>query len=59
METFQRRGATAMLELLPGGTLAGLAKRALKGVRTVALKTPEDIEAARALIAEAQEGIPA
>ncbi|GAA1170338.1 ACP S-malonyltransferase [Streptomyces hebeiensis] len=52
METFQSRGATALLELCPGGTLTGLAKRALPGVRTVALKTPDDLDAARALIAE-------
>ncbi|ORT60498.1 ACP S-malonyltransferase [Streptomyces sp. CB03238] len=52
METFQRLGATALIEVCPGGTLTGIAKRALKGVKTVALKTPDDLEAARALIAE-------
>ncbi len=31
-------GVTAMIELLPGGTLTGLAKRGLRGVRTVALR---------------------
>jgi [acyl-carrier-protein] S-malonyltransferase len=30
----------------------GLAKRALPGVRTLALKTPDDLDAARALAAE-------
>lgn len=45
------RGVTAMIELLPGGVLTGLARRGLKGVRTVALKTPDDLEAARQLIA--------
>jgi [acyl-carrier-protein] S-malonyltransferase len=53
METFKARGVTAIIEVSPGGTLAGLAKRALPGVRTVALKTPDDLDAARALVAEA------
>ncbi|MFD6415390.1 ACP S-malonyltransferase [Streptomyces sp. NPDC060194] len=52
METFQARGATALVEVCPGGTLTGLAKRALPGVKTLALKTPDDLDAARALIAE-------
>ncbi|MGW6055115.1 ACP S-malonyltransferase [Streptomyces sp. NPDC055189] len=52
METFKDLGATAMIELCPGGTLTGLAKRALPGVRTVALKTPDDLDAARELIAD-------
>ncbi|MFC0848520.1 MULTISPECIES: ACP S-malonyltransferase [Streptomyces] len=52
METFQQLGATALIEVCPGGTLTGLAKRALPGVKTVALKSPDDLEAARALIAE-------
>lgn len=52
METFQQRGATAMIELCPGGTLAGLAKRAMPNVSRVALKKPDDLAAARVLIAE-------
>jgi len=52
METFARQGATALVELCPGGTLTGLAKRALPGVQTLALKTPDDLDAARSLIAE-------
>ncbi|MFE3638152.1 ACP S-malonyltransferase [Streptomyces sp. NPDC059168] len=52
METFKELGATALIEVCPGGTLTGLAKRALPGVRTLALKTPDDLEAARTLIAE-------
>ncbi|WP_405581058.1 ACP S-malonyltransferase [Streptomyces sp. NBC_01190] len=51
METFTRLGVTTIIEVSPGGTLVGLAKRALPGVRTLALKTPEDLDAARALIA--------
>lgn len=52
METFKELGATAVIEVSPGGTLVGLAKRALPGVATLALKTPDDLEAARELIAE-------
>ncbi|MEU0678368.1 MULTISPECIES: ACP S-malonyltransferase [Streptomyces] len=52
METFKELGVTALLELCPGGTLTGLAKRALPGVTTLALKTPADLEAARELVAE-------
>jgi len=52
METFKELGVTALIEVCPGGTLTGLAKRALPGVRTLALKTPDDLDAARELIAE-------
>ncbi|MEU1015792.1 ACP S-malonyltransferase [Streptomyces sp. NPDC005900] len=52
METFRELGVTALIEVCPGGTLTGLAKRALKGVQTLAVKTPDDLEAARALVAE-------
>ncbi|MCF3131336.1 ACP S-malonyltransferase [Streptomyces olivochromogenes] len=52
METFQKLGVTALIEVCPGGTLTGLAKRALPGVKTLALKTPDDLDAARELIAE-------
>lgn len=52
METFEKLGVTALLEVCPGGTLTGLAKRALPGVKTLALKTPDDLDAARELIAE-------
>ncbi|MEU7892215.1 ACP S-malonyltransferase [Nonomuraea sp. NPDC049152] len=50
METMASLGVTRMVELLPGGTLTGLAKRALRGVESVALKTPDDLDAARELI---------
>ncbi|MFB8771245.1 ACP S-malonyltransferase [Streptomyces broussonetiae] len=52
METFKELGVTALIEVCPGGTLTGLAKRALPGVRTLALKTPADLDAARRLVAE-------
>lgn len=44
-------GVTAMIEIPPAGTLTGLAKRALPGVETVALNTPDDLPAAWDLIA--------
>ena len=50
-ETLAARGVTAILELAPGGVLSGLAKRALKGVESVAVKSPDDVEAARDLLA--------
>jgi [acyl-carrier-protein] S-malonyltransferase len=52
MQTMESLGVTALIELPPAGTLTGLAKRGLRGVRLVALKTPEDLDAARALLAE-------
>ncbi|PPS90359.1 ACP S-malonyltransferase [Streptomyces sp. MH60] len=52
METFKELGVTAIIEVCPGGTLTGLAKRALPGVKTLALKTPADLDAARELVAE-------
>ncbi|WP_424213920.1 ACP S-malonyltransferase [Streptomyces sp. BI20] len=50
METFGSRGVTGIIELCPGGTLTGLAKRVLKGVPSVALKTPDDLAAAAELV---------
>ena len=52
MDMMVSMGVTGLLELSPGGTLVGLAKRAMPGVAAVAVKTPEDLDAARALIAE-------
>jgi [acyl-carrier-protein] S-malonyltransferase len=45
-------GVTAVIEIPPAGTLTGLIKRALPGVETLALKTPEDLPAAWKLINE-------
>ncbi|MFJ3902343.1 ACP S-malonyltransferase [Streptomyces sp. NPDC090025] len=56
METFKELGVTGLVELCPGGTLTGLAKRALPGVPTVALKTPDDLDAARTLVADTATG---
>lgn len=52
MATMATRQVTGVLELLPGGTLTGLAKRGLKGTAQLAVKTPEDLDAARAFLAE-------
>ncbi|MQW77897.1 acyltransferase domain-containing protein [Nocardioides sp. dk4132] len=48
LETMADLGVTGILEMPPAGTLTGIAKRALKGVETFALKTPDQLEDARA-----------
>lgn len=48
--TLADMGVTAVLELPPAGTLTGLARRALPGVETLALRTPDDLDAARDLV---------
>ena len=48
METFEDLGVTGLLEMPPAGTLTGIAKRALKGVETFALKSPDQLDDARA-----------
>lgn len=50
MSAMSEIGVTAMIELSPAGTLVGLAKRAMPGVETLAVKTPENLEAALSLI---------
>ena len=57
-EMFAAIGVTGMLELAPGGVLTGLARRTLPGVETVALKTPDDLDAARALVARHSDEAP-
>lgn len=52
MQTLADRGTGATLELPPGATLTGLVKRAVKGTLTLALKTPEQLDAAVDLISE-------
>ncbi len=47
METMTDLGVTGLLEMPPAGTLAGIAKRALPGVETFALKTPDQLDDAR------------
>jgi len=48
LETMTDLGVTGVLEMPPAGTLTGIAKRALKGVETFALKTPDQLDDARA-----------
>jgi [acyl-carrier-protein] S-malonyltransferase len=50
MQSFEQAGITGLIELAPAGALVGLAKRGLKGLPTVAVKTPDDLAAAHALI---------
>jgi len=52
MHTMSGLGATALIELPPGGTLTGMARRALPDLARLALKTPGDLAAARGLLAE-------
>jgi [acyl-carrier-protein] S-malonyltransferase len=52
MHTMASLGATALIELPPAGALTGLARRALPGMQLVSLKTPDNLDAAQALIAE-------
>jgi [acyl-carrier-protein] S-malonyltransferase len=51
MATMASLGVSAFIELIPAGTLTGIAKRALPGVELLALKTPDQLDAARALYA--------
>jgi [acyl-carrier-protein] S-malonyltransferase len=46
MAALSAAGVTGLIELAPAGALVGLAKRGLKGVPTVAIKTPDDLAAA-------------
>jgi [acyl-carrier-protein] S-malonyltransferase len=50
MQTFKDIGVTGLIEIPPAGTLANLAKRGLPDVEVLAVKTPDDIDAARAMI---------
>ena len=47
MQTLRNQGVTGVIELAPGGTLAGLIKRAFPEIEQCALKAPTDIETAR------------
>lgn len=50
MASFAAHGVTGIIEMAPAGTLVGLAKRALRGIPSVAVKTPDDLAAATALL---------
>ena len=52
MRTMTEMGVTGLIEIPPAGTLAGLAKRGMPGVETLALKTPADLEDAHRMVRE-------
>ena len=52
MDTIRELGVTGLLELPPAGTLTGIAKRNLKGVALFSLNTPDQLDDARAFVAE-------
>jgi [acyl-carrier-protein] S-malonyltransferase len=49
------RGVRVAIELPPAGTLTGLVKRELKGTRTLAVKTPEDLDKLADLLSAAAQ----
>ena len=51
MAAMVEAGVTAVIEVAPAGTLTGLARRSMPGVETLAIKSPENLDAARELIA--------
>ncbi len=51
MEAMREIGVTGVIEIPPAGALTGLVKRALPDVETLALKTPDDLDAAREMVA--------
>jgi len=50
MAALVEAGVTAIIEVAPAGTLVGLAKRGMPGIETLAIKTPDQLDAARTLI---------
>jgi [acyl-carrier-protein] S-malonyltransferase len=58
LATLAASGVKGVVELAPGGTLTAVAKRALAGVELVALRTPDDLPAAQALLHHAGEHLP-
>lgn len=54
--TLAELGATAFVELGPGGVLSGMAKRTLDGARTISVATPDELDK---LIAFLNDGGPA
>ena len=52
LDALRDLGVTGVLELPPAGTLTGIAKRNLKGVALFNLNTPDQLDDARAFVAE-------
>lgn len=50
MQSMLDAGVTALIEVAPAGTLVGLAKRSMPGIESVAVKSPENIDAALSII---------
>jgi [acyl-carrier-protein] S-malonyltransferase len=48
-DTIRRQNVTAVVEFPPAGTLAGIAKRELRGTPTHAVKSPADLDALKEL----------
>lgn len=44
MQSLSSKGTTVLIELLPGGTLSGIAKRAMPNTVAIPLKTPADLD---------------
>ena len=51
-ETLSQLGVTGVLEVAPAGTLVGLAKRGIPGAQRFALNNPDQLDDARAFLAE-------
>jgi [acyl-carrier-protein] S-malonyltransferase len=58
LETLSHLGVTGVLEMPPAGTLTAIVKRQLKGVETFALKSPDQLDDARAFCAKHGESSP-
>lgn len=59
LEKMAELGVTGLLEVPPAGTLTGIARRCLRGVETFALKTPDQLDDARAFVERHGAGQPA
>jgi [acyl-carrier-protein] S-malonyltransferase len=55
METFTSMGITGLIELFPGGTLTGIAKRALPGVELLSISSVDDIQKVAEFVAKHSE----
>lgn len=44
MDSMTKAGVRTMIELLPGGTLSGIAKRAMPDTTAIAIKSPADLD---------------
>lgn len=53
LDSFSQHNITGFIELAPAGALTGIAKRALKDVECVAVKTPSDLDDAVRLLSSA------